>query len=299
MEFPKISIVTPCYNMAEFLEETILSVLDQKYPNLEYIIIDGGSTDGSVEIIKKYESRLSFWVSEPDKGMYDAIQKGFGRATGDIFAWINADDKYFGWTLKTVASIFSKFDSVDWLISLRPAHCDYTGQLANIGKLDCANSETFYNHLNIPNGAIGVIQQESSFWRKTLYQKVAGIDTSYKLAGDFDLWAKFFHFAEPHGVELPLAQFRKTPNQLSSNKDAYLAEVKRSLEVNKMEVKSLQMIAKKKSLSFLDKVLFKLSLQKRVRNLEPPSTKMAIIKRKYINCVPHWEEFAKTYKIEF
>ena len=103
LSWPKISVITPSYNQAEFLEKTILSVLNQNYPNLEYIIIDGGSSDGSVEIIKKYERYIAYWVSEKDDGMYEAINKGLKISTGDILAYLNSDDLYKSNTVKIAA----------------------------------------------------------------------------------------------------------------------------------------------------------------------------------------------------
>lgn len=121
--WPRISIVTPSYNQGQFIEETIRSVLLQGYPDLEYIIIDGGSTDESVEIIRKYERWITFWVSEPDSGQTNAINKGFKRSTGEIVAWLNSDDVYTAGSLCTaakafaeqphVAVIYGKIDAID------------------------------------------------------------------------------------------------------------------------------------------------------------------------------------------
>src|ERR1039457_1034429 len=115
MKYPKISIVTPSFNQAEFLEQTICSVLSQKYPNLEYVVIDGGSTDGSVEIIKKYADKLTYWVSEKDDGQYAAINKGFSYTTGDIMGWINSSDILLPWTFSILAEIFENYTQIQWL----------------------------------------------------------------------------------------------------------------------------------------------------------------------------------------
>jgi len=115
--WPRLTIVTPSFNQSEFIEETIVSVLDQDYPDLEYIIVDGGSTDRSVELIEKYERWLTYWVSEPDRGQAHAINKGFERATGQIAAYINSDDAYLPGAFATVAQTFARNPRADWLCS--------------------------------------------------------------------------------------------------------------------------------------------------------------------------------------
>ena len=134
LNYPKISIVTPSFNQGEYLEETICSILGQNYPNLEYIIVDGGSTDNSVEIIKKYEHRLAWWCSEKDNGHGHALNKGLGKCTGDIMAWLNSDDKYFPWTLYTVAEIFNEYKYVMWIVG-KNAWFDEKGRLLDARNL--------------------------------------------------------------------------------------------------------------------------------------------------------------------
>lgn len=113
---PKISIITPSYNQAQFIERTILSVLNQNYPNLEYIIIDGGSTDGSVEIIKKYENRLTYWVSEKDKGTYDANNKALARITGDYWCVVNSDDCLVDGVLNKISQVIIQHPNEKWIV---------------------------------------------------------------------------------------------------------------------------------------------------------------------------------------
>jgi glycosyltransferase involved in cell wall biosynthesis len=199
---PRISVVTPSYNQAPFLEACLRSVLGQKYPNLEYIVIDGGSTDGSVEIIKSFEKDLAYWVSEPDGGHYDALNKGFRRATGDILAWLNSDDMYTSWAFAVVAEIFQQLAQVQWLSTLYPLFWNEAD-----GATGCAQLAGFDRRAVLRRG-IGV-QQESTFWRRSLWERAGGaLDTSFKLAGDLDLWARFWEHAELYGVAVPLGGIR-------------------------------------------------------------------------------------------
>ena len=231
-EVPKISIVTPSFNQAQFLEATIQSVLCQNYPALEYIIIDGGSTDGSVEIIKKYEAHLYFWCSEPDGGQYDAINKGFAHSTGEIMAWLNSDDMYHPWAFKTVSSIMSELPQVEWLTSLSPSFWDWHGFCTGFGSIPGYSREAFLDGCYVPedSNTIGWIQQESTFWRRSLWRKIGSyIRTEFKLAGDFDLWTRFFCHTELYGAHSSLSGFRHQLKNRSHQLDQYIPEAKRSL----------------------------------------------------------------------
>jgi len=203
--------------------------LDQNYPNLEYIIIDGGSTDGSVDIIRKYSDRLTYWCSEPDQGQYEAINKGFARSTGHIMAWINADDMYFPWTFRIAADVFSLFPDVSWITSLLPTNWNVVGAPIEVNLKPgfakkfflrgyyMADSRYFCRHC---------IQQESTFWTRPLWESAGSrLDTTYRLAADFELWSRFFMKTSLVGIQSLLGGFRFHGNQRSLlQRNAYFEE---------------------------------------------------------------------------
>lgn len=218
-----VSIITPTYNSGNYLEECILSIKNQSYSKYEHIIVDGGSTDDTLEIIRKHEGTYPMrWISEKDNGMYDAIAKGFKMATGDIFCWINSDDIYMPWTLKTVADVF-KNSEINWCSGM-PAHISKSG----FPYFDTKHFITFPQYC-LKRGwmdgiRLGCVQQESTFWRRNLYEIVGGIDPVYKLAGDYALWVKFAEKEKLYSLNTILAGFRIHSGQKSSDKDAYCKE---------------------------------------------------------------------------
>jgi len=226
-------VVTPNFNQGDFLEQTILSVLDQAYPNLEFIIIDGGSSDGSKEIISKYEDRLHYWVSEKDEGMYHAINKGFSRSTGDIMCWINSDDVLWQNSLSYIAEVFSENNNIHWLQGY-PSVIDEDGNLL-YQREPVALKHDFYKLKFVKDCAF--IQQESTFWSRELWEKSDGrLNTQYRLAADFDLWMQFFHHARLYCSHRQLAAFRKRSGQQSADQETYIKEALESVATHKKKL---------------------------------------------------------------
>ena len=182
---PRISVVTPSFNQGPYLERTIRSVLDQNYPDLEYILIDGGSRDESVEIITKYESQLAYWVSEPDTGQSNAINKGFARATGTILAWLNSDDYYLPGTLETIAEAARAHLDADAFVGAGDM-VDSSGRVMyHIDPPPAITLETLYDWLRGKE-----FMQPSCFFRDTAWRAVAPLDESIHIAFDVDLWMR-------------------------------------------------------------------------------------------------------------
>jgi cellulose synthase/poly-beta-1,6-N-acetylglucosamine synthase-like glycosyltransferase len=193
--WPKISIVTPSYNQGTFLEETIRSVLLQNYPNCEYIIIDGGSTDNSIEVIKRYEKWLSYWISEKDRGQIDAINKGFERSTGEILAWINSDDLYLMNALAKIALYFTKDVRTELLIGER-LNIDSSGSLINkqtLGPNTVIRSHVLYF-------GRWPFYQECVFFKKRLWNKAGPLSEEFSLLFDQDFFFRCLRFVKANTI---------------------------------------------------------------------------------------------------
>ncbi|MDB9447418.1 glycosyltransferase family 2 protein [Anabaena sp. CS-542/02] len=204
-EWPKISIVTPSYNQAQFIEETIRSVLLQGYPNLEYMIMDGASTDDSVNIISKYQQFLCHWVSEPDRGQSHAINKGFAKTTGNILAWINSDDFLKPGALEIVAKTLSNSQTPTWLIG----GCEITNEISVPLFM---KSGTGISYAKCWNWLENWFPQQSTFWHRHLWSLAGLLDESLHYAMDFDFWLRLFLLAEPITIDTVISAYRYHDN---------------------------------------------------------------------------------------
>lgn len=181
---PKITIVTASYNQALYLDESICSILDQNYSNLEYIIIDGGSTDNSVDIIRKHEKHITYWVSEPDKGQSDAFNKGFKLATGDFCTWVNSDDILLPGALKKVSRVIETYPEIDWIAG-------------NTLFIDTENCITHCSHLPRQSTLLATwgmlsVGGPSTFFSRSIYNRSRGFCRDLFYTMDIDLWWQFY-----------------------------------------------------------------------------------------------------------
>lgn len=251
MNYPKISIVTPVYNQVQYLEQTILSIINQGYPNLEYIIIDGGSTDGTIDLIRKYEEHLTYWVSEPDKGMYHAIQKGFEHSTGEIMCWLNSDDIFFDKSLFAIADIFMHHPEIEWF-SGKSVSTDAKGMILSVDEIENIKFCKYDFYLN----RAFWVPQPSTIWRRSIWEKIGGsLDTSLRLAGDFDLWLRFINVAPQYVANTLIGTYRIRDGQLSQMMDKYMQEVQKSIAKNLLSKEEYFLLNKyKRKLYWADKL---------------------------------------------
>jgi len=222
--YPRITVITPSYNQGQFIEETIQSLLSQNYPNLEYIIIDGGSTDTTVEIIKQYESQLTYWVSEPDRGQTHAINKGIAKATGDILAYLNSDDYYLPGTLFKVAEYFHQFPQTDLL----HGRCRYVNQEGEKIGEQFGKIQSFEEIIDL----WGVWWQQRQFvqpevfWSKRITNQIGNFSEGLHYVMDYEYWCRII---QAGGVvdrlDAELTCFRFTSMQKSNHSEAVADEL--------------------------------------------------------------------------
>jgi len=230
------SIVTPSFNSDKYISETINSVISQSGNfRIEYIIIDNFSDDSTVKIVRKYQKYLQskecilncngveiIYVTEKDSGMYDAINKGFSLATGDIYAWINSDDIYLNGCFNLFEKIFYDFTEICWVKGIT-SYINKNSTITSTGTCFLYSREWINSGLYGP--VLQFIQQDSVFWRSALWKESGGVNASYKRAGDYDLWKKFSEITSLYSVNAYVSCFRTVDNQKSEDLYEYWKEV--------------------------------------------------------------------------
>jgi len=224
MKLPKISIVTPSFNQAKFIRATIDSVLSQDYPDLEYFIIDGGSTDGTTEILKSYGQKIK-WISEKDKGQTDAINKGLKLSEGELLAYLNSDDIYLPGALKKVGECYSR-TKADWITG----DCltiDDEGKISKNNWLISGYKRflmAFYSPLTL-RIADSMLPQPSTFWSRRAYKKVGEFNIKFHYVMDYDYWLRLSKYFRPYDLKVALSGFRFQSNSKSqTGREKLMAE---------------------------------------------------------------------------
>ena len=222
----QITVVTTTLNALPYIIETTRSVLQSSYPDLEYILIDAGSTDGTVDYLRTIsDSRARLEVIKGIR-QYEALDWGFRHSTGDVLAWLNGDDLYYPGTISCVAELFSEFPEVKWLTGL-PSFVDADGHSTMLA-VDSSYPRRFIENGWFTEFAFGNLIQESMFWRRDLYEEVCGLNLDFDLAADFELWTRFARQTPLVAVRTLLASFRKhETNRSVMRASAYLSEVER------------------------------------------------------------------------
>ena len=225
---PRLTIVTPSYNQAQYLEQTLDSVLSQNYPNLEYLVIDGGSTDGSADILRRYDKHLTYWISEPDRGQTHAINKGMARATGEIRAYLNSDDYYLPGAFDAVARAWQQHPDTD-LLHGRCRYVDETGHKIGEQMGDIGSLAEILNVWGVWWRKRQFVQPEV-FWSARIARRVGPFRESLYFAMDFDYWVRILAAGgQVRPLDRELTCFRFTPDQKSNQKERSAAEVIRVL----------------------------------------------------------------------
>ena len=231
-KLPLISIVTPSYNQAQFIRATIDSVLGQNYPNLEYFVIDGGSTDGTIEILKSYGKKIT-WVSEKDKGQTDAINKGLRQAKGEVMAYLNSDDVYTEGALLKVGEYYAD-TKADWITG----DCtviDVEGNPSS-GNWLIRRYKRFLMALYSPltlRIADSMLPQPSTFWSRKAWEKIGEFNDNYHYVMDYDYWLRLSRYYKPHDLKSILSGFRAQPDSKSeTSRDKLMAEGNIALKRN-------------------------------------------------------------------
>lgn len=230
--YPKISLVTQCFNREDYIAETIESVLSQQYPNLEYIVIDDGSTDASWEIIRRYQKYLAYGEQWPGvrKTPIPAINRGFTHATGEVLGWLNTKNTLLPKSLSSIGEMFEAFPEIEWLTGLATT-INNKSQIVKVATL----RKNIYDYLI---GDWQTIQQESTFWRRSLWERAGGsLREEYPWSFDTALWVKFFQHAELYHAQTVFGTYRKIKGgQSVASRDVYMEYTRRALNELRKDV---------------------------------------------------------------